>query len=50
MRMKKLFLKNALLAFSPVLFSVSKEALVSKHQCLFFWAFYMPTAFRRLLE
>ncbi len=28
MRMKKLFLKNALLAFSPVLFSVSKEALV----------------------
>lgn len=28
MRMKKLFLKNVLLAFSPVLFSVSKEALV----------------------
>ncbi len=28
MRMKKLFLKNELLAFSPVLFPVFKEALV----------------------
>lgn len=28
MRMKKLFLKDELLAFSPVLFSVSEEALV----------------------
>ena len=28
MRMKKLFLKNELLAFSPVLFPAFKEALV----------------------
>ena len=47
---KKLFLKDVLLAFSPVLFSVSKEALVLKHQCLFFWGFLCTGGLRRFLE